>query len=129
MSYPSIHAQLEKQGTTLEMATEDQMRTAFVGAFKEDLPLGFAKVEELVGKLRSEGKERVMLSLDPNSEEGKQYARLLGPDIPRAVLEQHFSVSFGFYNCCGGVASEDKEKLGMSMREQIEAQHPNFVDC
>lgn len=129
MSYPSIHAQLEKQGATPETATDDQMQNAFIGAFQADLPLGFAKVEELVGKLHASGKDRVMLSLDPKSPEGQQYARLLGPDIPRQVLECHFDVAFGFYNCCGGVAGGDKTKLGMTMREQIEAQHPNFVDC
>ena len=129
MSYPSIHAQLEKQGATIETATDDQIQTAFIGAFQEDLPLGFAKVEELVSKLHDSDKDRAMLSLDPNSPEGQQYARLLGPDIPRQVLEQHFGVAFGFYNCCSGLISGDKSNLNMSMREQIEVQHPNFVDC
>lgn len=129
MSYPSIHAQLKQQGATLEDATDDQMQIAFIGAFQEDLSLGFAKVEELVNNLHSGDKERVMLSLDPKSLEGQQYARLLGPDIPRQVLERHFGVAFGFYNCCRGVAGGDKTKLDMTMREQVEAQHPNFVDC
>lgn len=129
MSYPSIYTHLDKVGATPEIATEDQMQAAFIGAFRKDLPFGFAKVEELVGKLKGGEKDRVMLSLDPKSLEGQQYARLLGPDIPRQVLERHFNVAFGFYNCCGGVAANRKEKLGMTMREQIEAQHPNFVDC
>ena len=129
MSYPSIHTQLEEMGVTLETADDEQLQVAFIGAFREDLPLGFAKVEELVEKLTMSGQDRVMLSLNPNSPEGRQYARLLGPDIPRQVLEDHFGIAFGFYNCCGGVAAEEKKKLGMSMREQIEAQHPNFVDC
>ena len=129
MSYPSIHAQLERQGATPETATDDQMQAAFIGAFQEDLPLGFAMVKQLVDKLHSGDKKRVMLSLDPKSPEGQQYTRLLGPDIPRQVLERHFNVALGLYNCCGGVASGDKTKLGMTMREQIEAQHPNFVDC
>ena len=129
MSYPSIHAQLAEQGTTLEAANENQLHAAFIGAFEKDLPLGFAKVGELVDTLRGSGKDRVMQSLNPNSPEGQQYARLLGPDIPRQVLERHHGVAFGFYNCCGGVAAVDKDKLGMSLREQIEAQDPNFVDC
>ncbi|MCY4577232.1 MAG: hypothetical protein OXB96_02265 [Candidatus Kaiserbacteria bacterium] len=129
MSYPSIHTQLQKMGATLENATDDQMQSAFVESFQEDLPLGFAKVEELVCKFNGSGKDRVMLSLDPKSPEGQQYARLLGPDVPRQVLERHFDVSFGFYNCCGGVVSDDKANLRMTMREQIEVQHPNFVDC
>ncbi len=128
MSYPSINRHLETMGTTVDTATDDQLQAAFIAAFKEDLPLGWNKVSELVEKLKEKG-ERVMISLAPNSEEGKQYARLLGPDIPRQVLERHFDVNFGFYNCCGGVAAEDKDKLKLTMREQIEAQHPNFVDC
>lgn len=128
MSYPSINRHLEAQGATVENATDAQMQNAFVAAFQEDLPLGWAKVTELVEKLKEKG-DRVMLSLAPNSDEGKQYARLLGPDIPRQVLQKHFGVSFGFYNCCGGVAAGDETKLQMTMREQIEAQHPNFVDC
>ncbi len=129
MSYPSITTHLENMGASVETATDKQMQTAFIKAFRQDLPLGFAQVTELVEKLRTSGKERIMLSLDPKSVEGQQYARLLGPDIPRQVLEQHFGVAFGFYNCCGGIASDDRQKLGMTMREQIEAQHPNFVDC
>ena len=129
MSYPSINARLAEQGATQETATGDQMQAAFIGAFRQDLPLGFAKVEKLVNTLRGSGRDRVMLSLDPKSPEGQQYARLLGPDIPRQVLERHFDVAFGFYNCCTGVIATDGTKLGMTMREQIEVQHPNFVDC
>lgn len=129
MSYPSIHAQLERQGVTLETATNDQMQVAFIGAFQEDLPLGFARVVELVNKLHNGNNERAILSLDPKSPEGQEYARLLGPDISRQVLERHFNVAFGLYNCCSGVAGGDKKKLGMTMYEQIEVQDPNFVDC
>ena len=129
MSYPSISTHLAEQGATLENASDEQLQSAFVGAFREDLPLGFAKVEELVKKLHDSNESRVMLSLDPKSAEGQQYARLLGPDIPRQVLEQHFDVAFGFYNCCGGVASGSKKTLSMTLREQVEVQHPNFVDC
>jgi len=129
MSYPSIHAQLEKRGATLETATDDQLQNAFINAFKKDLPLGFAKAEELVYKLNASDNDRVMLSLDPNSDEGKQFHRLLGADIARQVLERHFGVCFGFYNCCKGVVAGERHKLDLTMREQIEAQHPNFVDC
>lgn len=129
MSYPSISQHLKNAGVTEENATDTQLRAAFMGAFESDLPLGLAKVKELVNKLKDSGEDRVMLSLDPNSKEGKEYARLLGPDIPRQVLEDHYQVAFGFYNCCGGVAGKDRDKLRMTMREQIEAQHPNFVDC
>ena len=131
MSYPSIHKHIESQGVTLDTATDAQLECSFIGAFKEDLPLGFAKVEELVSQPKTGNKERVMLSLDPNGEEGKQYARLLGADVSRQVLERYFDVNLGFYNCCAGVAGagSDRTKLGMNMREQIQVQHPEFVDC
>ncbi len=129
MSYPSVNRHLEDMGVTLENATEEQSRTALLRAFKDDLPLGFSQVENLVKKLKTVDGNRAMISLDPNSDEGKQYARLLGPDIPRRVLSNYFGASFGFYNCCGGVVAPDEDSLQMSTREQIEAQHPNFVDC
>lgn len=128
MSYPSINKHLETQGTTLEMATEEQLSSAFLSAFREDLSLGMAQVDNLVNKLDEVG-ERAMLTLAPNSDEGKQFARLLGPDIPRKVLENHYGVSFGFYNCCKGVVAKNQNDLMLNMREQAEAQHPNFVDC
>ena len=128
MSYPSINKHLETQNVTVDSATEAQMANAFLGAFKEDLSLGMARVEELVSKLNQTG-DRAMLTLDPNSDEGKQFARLLGPDVPRKILEEHFGLSFGFYNCCKGVVANSREDLKLTLREQIEAQHPNFVDC
>jgi len=69
-----------------------------------------------------------MATLNPNSDEGKQFSRLLGADIARRVLELHHGVSFGFYNCCKGVAPT-RDAVEMMLRKQIEAQHPNFVDC
>ncbi len=129
MSYPSVDMHLNNMGVTVDTATEAQLSAALLQAFETDLPLGMARVEELVAKLDEEGKDRVIISLDPKSVEGQQYARLLGPDIPRQVLEGHFGVKFGIYNCCGGVAGRKDDDLQMTLREQIEAQHPNFVDC
>lgn len=128
MSYPSINRHLESAGTTPEKATDAQLTTAFLAAFNEDLPLGMKHVDALVSKLANDN-DRAMLTLDPNSDEGKQFARLLGPDVPRQILEGHYGVSFGFYNCCKGVVAPTKDGLKMSLREQMEAQHPNFVDC
>lgn len=128
MSYPSIHQHLENQGATLEGASDDQLRAAFIAAFQSDLPLGFSRVTELVEKLRTK-QHRVMLTLDPKSKEGQEFARLLAPDIPREVLEEHFDCAFGFYNCCNGVAAPKRGDLKLTLREQIETQHPNFVDC
>ena len=128
MSYPSINKHLADQNAVLETATDAQMNKAFVAAFYEDLSLGMAKVEELVAKMQDKD-DKVMLSLEPNSVEGKQFARLLGPDIPRQVLQDHFGIKFGFYNCCSGVAAPTTEKLNLTLREQIASQHPDFVDC
>lgn len=132
MSYPSINRHLATMGATTATATDAQLKSAFLAAFDEDLPLGMAHVRELVAKLDNttdEAGERAMLTLDPNSAEGKQFARLLGPDIPRAILQEHFGVQFGFYNCCKGVVSKTRAGLRLSLAEQMEAQHPNFVDC
>lgn len=128
MSYPSINTHLDAQGVTLDAATDAELSQAFIAAIRDDLPLGMGHVDALVAKLEDVG-ERAMLTLDPNSEEGKQFARLLGPDIPRKVLEDHHGVKFGFYNCCKGVVARDAGGLRLTLREQIEAQHPNFVDC
>jgi len=128
VSYPSIHRHLEAQGATVDNASDEQLRQAFISAFHVDLPLGYAKVNELVDKMRDR-KDRAMLTLDPNSEEGKQFARLMAPDIPRDVLEDHFGCAFGFYNCCKGVAAPERDGLKMTLKEQVDAQHPSFVDC
>jgi hypothetical protein len=128
MSYPSINRHLDARRISLETASDAELAKAFVAAFREDLPLGMARVEELVEKLDAT-RPRAMVTLDPSSEEGKQFARLLGPDIPRRVLEDHYGVAFGFYNCCKGVTARKKDDLKMTLREQIEAQHPSFVDC
>jgi hypothetical protein len=42
---------------------------------------------------------------------------------------KHFGWALGFYKWWGGVAADDKGKLKLTLREQIDAQHPNFVDC
>lgn len=132
MSYPSAYRHLEEMGVTLEDASDDQLHKAYIKAFQEDLPLGWKRVNELVAKLREQiksGADRAMLTLDPGSPEGQQFSRLLGFDIPRKILERHFGVFFGIYNCCKGAAAEDEKSLKMSIREQLEAQHPQFVDC
>ncbi len=128
MSYPSIHRHLDAAGVALAEASDAELQRAFLAAFQSDLPLGFAKVRELAGKLDAQG-ERAMLTLDPTSKEGQEFSRLLAPDIPRQVLEEHFDCAFGFYNCCKGVAAKDRTGLQLSLREQIEAQDPRFVDC
>lgn len=132
MSYPTIEKHLKEQGVTVETANDEQLHKAFMAAFKDSLSKGLAYVEELVAKLRTQqenGGNKAMIDLDPNSEEGKQFARLLGPDIPRQILEREYGVCFGFYNCCGGVTAPTREALKLSMQEQILKQDPNFVNC
>lgn len=129
MSYPSINESLKERNISLETASDKELEAAFIDAFKSDLPLGFNRVKELVAKFRAGDGARANLVLDPKSDEGKQFARLLGPDIPRKVLESYFEVSFGFYNCCNGLVANSKSDLKMTMQEQIAAQHPQFVDC
>ena len=120
MSYPSIHRHLEAQGATVDTASDDQLQQAFISAFHTDLPLGFAKVNELVRKMYGR-KDRAMLTLDPNSDEGREFTRLMAPDIPRKVLEEHFHCAFGFYNSCKGVAAPARDGLKMTLKEQVDA--------
>lgn len=128
MSYPSINRHLDAQGATIYSATDAEMQLAFMAAFREDLPLGIQHVEALVGKVAA-NKGRAMIDLDPNSAEGRQVARLLGADIARSVLENHYGLAFGFYNCCKPVAAPTRDALKLTYREQIAAQDPAFVNC
>ncbi|MEX0930562.1 MAG: hypothetical protein WDZ79_02665 [Candidatus Paceibacterota bacterium] len=129
MSYPSVSGHLNEMGVSLETASEDQLHDALLTAFQEDLPLGFARVCELVERFRAGNERRGQLELHPLSEEGKQLARLLGADVARRVLERHFAVSFGFYNCCRALVAGNRDDLAMSLREQIACQDPAMVHC
>jgi hypothetical protein len=116
-------------GVSSETASENQLHSALLAAFREDLPLGFARVRELVERFHEGNERRDQLELDPLSKEGKQLARLLGADVARKVIEKHLGVCFGFYNCCRALVAENREDLAMSVREQIECQDPAMVDC
>ena len=129
MSYPSIQAELDQRGLDPESASNHQLEEVYLAAFAADLPLGLAAVTRLVERFKSRSGSRAMLDLDPQSDTGQQYARLLAPDIPRRILEKHFGVAFGFYNCCRGVVAGSRDQLQLSLREQIEVQDPSFVDC
>lgn len=126
MSYPSIHRHLEAQGATVDTASEAQLRQAFIGAFHTDLSLGFAKVIERVDDMQDQN-GRVVLTLDPDSEEGEQFARLIAPDIPRQILEGHFGCAFGFYDACKGTVASDRDGLKMTLKEQINEQQMSAV--
>jgi len=131
MSYPSVIAHLEKMGVSPETASEDQLHWALLGACRDDLPLGFDHVRELVERFHAGNEKRDQLELDPLSPGGQQLARLLGvgADAARPVLEKHFGVCFGFYNCCRALVAENRDDLAMSVREQIKCQDPAMVDC
>jgi hypothetical protein len=90
MSRPSVNKHLEAQGATLETASEARMASAFLAALGS--PTRNARVDELAGKTRCTG-QRAMVTLNPNSYEGKQFSRLLGADIARRVLELSRSAS------------------------------------
>jgi len=50
MSYPPVNKHLEAQDATLEAASDAQMASAFLAAFREDVPLGITRVDELAGR-------------------------------------------------------------------------------
>ncbi len=52
------------------------------------------RLSERAKKLNAE-QHRVMLTLDPKSQEGQEFARLLAPDIPRQVAGGPFRPAFG----------------------------------
>jgi hypothetical protein len=64
MSYLSVNKHLEAQGATREAASDARMASAFLAAFREDLPLGVTRVDELTGKTKSTG-QRAMVTLNP----------------------------------------------------------------
>ncbi len=131
MSYPSLNRFYEQAGITPETATVSQHHSAYLAAFEHDLPLGMQHVRSLATRIK-EGAPQSEITLDPNSVEGKQLARLMGADVARKVLQQHFGVRFTFFNCCGVVAGDPKtaepseEEL---LIKQARLQQAEFVDC
>jgi hypothetical protein len=122
MSYPSVVAVLENRGINLETATDAQIRSVLLEAFRADLGMGMSYLAGVAEKVRKTG-QRFLKAEDPNSPVGKQLIRLLGADIARGVVEPHFDVAFGLYNCCGVTAATTREDLRMNMREQIMLQN------
>jgi hypothetical protein len=58
-----------------------------------------------------------MVTLNPNSDEGKQFSHLLGAEIAGRVLELHHGVSFSLYKCCKDMAAPTRDALKMTLRE------------
>jgi hypothetical protein len=130
MSYPSIVTVLEERSIDAG-ASEEQLRDALLEAFRRDLPLGLEVLRKVADKAKQIARSRVLHIEDPNTPVGKQIIRLLGCDISRGIVERHFDVAFGFYNCCGVVVSTCRKCLQMSMQEQIDLQNGvlALADC
>ena len=131
MNYPSLNRFYEQAGTTPERATISQHHAAYLAAFEHDLPLGMVHVRSLAASIKK-GETHSEITLDPNSLAGKQLARLVGADVARRVLQQHFGVRFTFFNCCG-VAADDPKTAEPSEEEllikQARLQQAEYVDC
>lgn len=124
MSYPSIGK------VDPRILSEQERELALLAAFQADLPLGMAAIATDVREVKQTG-ERKLVPEDPNSPLGKQIIRLLGTDIARGLLERHFGVAFGLYNCCGRVVARSRDELRMTTTEQIELQNGALAsaDC
>ena len=129
MSFPSVTGILASRNVTPQTASEIQLHNAVIEALKTDLSAGFSVVESMVEDLTKTSEKRVVMNLDPNSRSGKQFIRLFASDVVRAVLEKHFHVALGFYNCCKGVVAHRREELQLSLCEQVENQNQDSVDC
>lgn len=100
MSFPSAHTRLISMGTTIETATEKEARAALLYAMEHDTPEGFAALRDLSQRINnSEDNTVVTQGYDPNSEVGRQVARMM-TDVCRPIIEEHFGVGFTFLNCC-----------------------------
>jgi hypothetical protein len=119
MSFPSLETE------NLSGKTRKEAAKTFLDAFWADLPKGMEAIEKLAESAHNTD-QQVEMTKDPNSDVGQQIIRLLGTDVARSVLEQHFGLEFGLYNCCTAVAGLNVE---MSFERQAELQSPEMVDC
>jgi hypothetical protein len=94
MSYPAVNKHLEARGATLETASDAQMPSAFQAAFREDLPLGMTRVDELAGKTKSTG-QRAMVTLKTECKRSGRLSRskchsgLVGRDAQGRASTSH----------------------------------------
>ena len=130
MSFPSVAATLARQGVTVDQATEQQQATALLEAFTADLPLGMAFLDQLAGEVRHSHSRQLRIE-NPSSAVGRQLIRLVGADIPRQLLEQHYGIALGLYNCCAIAAAPTSDRLQMTLTEQIKLQNGDlaYADC
>jgi hypothetical protein len=128
MSYPSVVSVLKEQDVSLETATDAEISNVLLSAFHKDLGLGMSYLKSTAEKVKHTG-QRFLSAEDPNSPVGKQLTRLLGADIARGIVERHFGVAFGLYNCCGVTAATTREGLHMTMREQVMMQNGALAEA
>lgn len=84
-------------------------------------------VQEFKDGKRDEGEKHLSRSEDPNSTLGGHIIRLCAFDMPRAVMERHFGIRIGMYNCCRVILAGSQEDLDMTVAEQLKLQQT--VDC
>jgi hypothetical protein len=122
MSYPSVVAVLAEKRINLDTANDVELEAALKEAFGRDLGVGMSYLRRVADTVKQTG-QRFLEAKDPNSAVGKQLIRLLGTDIARGIVERNLNVAFGLYNCCGVVAAPTREKLSMTLREQVMLQN------
>lgn len=158
MSFPLAAQWLEEQGVDPENATDEQYSQALMLAAVHNTPLGFIAMKGLIlatkervsdaascvrGLLAQAGHEDACESVmrhcwindavleidfDPNSKLGGEYARL-NTDVLRPLISEEFGIHLAMLNCCGGVASEDPQKLKAAITPKRQLLSQISIDC
>jgi len=130
MSFSSANEFLLEMGVTNETGTDAQRAEALLQAFRRELPRGFAFIEKLAQRAKAE--DRAVMELEGyDSELVAQLTRLVGHTVPRQLLEKHFDIALGSYNCHYPVAGPKPNSLELSLKTQIALQNGELamVDC
>lgn len=140
MSYESIIGVAKRHGIDLaaykkyweehgKFSDEQQVKLdgVFIEAWRTDLPLGLAEIEDMVEEHRETG-ETVCRDHPPLSDLGKQLIRLFAADQARAVIGRVYGVGLGFYNCCSPVIGPLDGTVTDPI-EQILSQGPEKEHC
>jgi len=130
MSFASADKYLAAMGITNANACDCQRSKALLQAFREELPRGYAFIEKLATRAKADN--ATVMELEGYDEElVGQLTRLVGHTVPRELLEKHFDVKLGSYNCHYPVAAPGSKPLKLSLKTQIDLQNGNLasVDC
>jgi hypothetical protein len=125
MSFPSCIPIAQSKGYVVGEMKHEQAEEVLLEAYQIDTPLGFNALANLVERMKNSG-EKLLEKFDPNSELGKQVARLVGTHVQHKILEDYFGVQFFFYNCCNvecvplGVESHACPGRQIMMQETID---------